>query len=184
MDSTQNVYKQLIAYLDEQGAHYRLIDHAPEGRTDVVSQLRGNPLAQAAKCMVVMVKIGKKDRQYCIAVVPGDRKVDLNALKALYQGDYVTFVAQDVAERLTGCVAGTILPFSFNSELPVIVDPTLLTYDEIVFNAARLDQSMYLKTADYVRTAKPRSERITASDVAPVAKAISQPAAGPIMWAS
>ena len=181
MDLSQDIYKQLITYLDEQGAHYRLIDHAPEGRTDVVSQLRGNPLAQAAKCMVVMVKIGKKDKQYCIAVVPGDRKVDLNAVKALYQGDYVTFVAQDVAERLTGCVTGTILPFSFNSELPVIVDPALLAYDEIVFNAARLDQSMYLKTADYVRTAKPRSERITASDVAPVAKAISQPAAGPII---
>ncbi len=181
MDAAQDVYKQLITYLDQQAAHYRLIDHAPEGRTEVVSLLRGNPLAQAAKCMVVMVKIGKKDRQYCIAVVPGDRKVDLNALKALYQGDYVTFVAQDVAERLTGCVIGTILPFSFNSELPVIVDPTLLEQAEIVFNAARLDQSMYLKTSDYVRTAKPRIERIIASDVAPIAKPISQPSAEPIV---
>jgi threonyl-tRNA synthetase len=156
----QSAYEQLMAFLDEHQAHYRLIDHAPEGRTDLVSQLRGNDLAQAAKCIVVMIKIGKKEKQFVLAVIPGDRKLDLNGLKALFGGDYASFADQKIAEELTGAVAGTILPFSFNPALPVIVDPALLTHEEIYFNAGRLDRSLALKTADYVRTANARVERI------------------------
>ena len=47
---------KLIKFLDENGAQYRLIDHEPEGRTEIVSPMRGNELSQAAKCIVVMVK--------------------------------------------------------------------------------------------------------------------------------
>jgi Ala-tRNA(Pro) deacylase len=40
------------------------------------------------------------------------------------------------------------LPFSFNLELELVVDPTLLETDELYFNAARLDRSVVLKTRD------------------------------------
>ena len=56
----------------------------------------------------------------------------------------------DIAEKLSGSVVGTVLPFSFNPELELIVDPSLLAHEEIVFNAARLDRSLYLKASDYV----------------------------------
>src|SRR5713226_7935600 len=111
-----DTYTQLINLLDQHGAQYRLIDHAPEGRTEIVSPLRGNALSQAAKCIVLMVKIGKKVTRYVLAVVPGDARVDLNAVKAIMQGTYVAFASSDIAERLAGSVAGTILPFSFNPE--------------------------------------------------------------------
>ena len=156
----ENTYTHLIALLDRHGAQYRLIDHAPEGRTELVSPMRGNALSQAAKCIVLMVKIGKKVTRYVLAVVPGDAKVDLSAVKALMQGTYVAFASSDIAERLAGSVAGTILPFSFNQELELIVDPSLLEHDEIYFNAARLDRSMVLKTSDYEAVARPRLGRI------------------------
>ena len=155
-----SVYDRLITLLDEHSASYRLMDHAPEGRTDLVSQLRGNELSQAAKCMIIMVKVGKKEKHYVLAVLPGDAKVDMAAVKALYKGDYTNFASQDVAEKLTGMVAGTILPFSFNPELELIVDPSLLVNEEIVFNAARLDRSMYLRASDYLAIAKPRIEKL------------------------
>lgn len=158
----EDTYTRLITFLDEHGVQYRLIDHAPEGRTELVSPMRGNALAQAAKCIVLMVKIGKKVTRYVLAVVPGDRKVDLQAVKALMQGTYVAFASSDIAERLAGSVAGTILPFSFHPELELVVDPSLLENDELYFNAARLDRSMVLKTSDYVAMAKPRLGRIAA----------------------
>ncbi len=160
--ASEDTYSQLIAFLDQRGARYRLIDHAPEGRTEVVSPMRGNTLSQAAKCIVLMVKIGKKITKYVLGVVPGDARVDLNAVKALMGGTYISFASPDIAEKLAGSVAGTILPFSFNPELELIVDPSLLESDEIYFNAARLDRSMALKTSDYVALAKPRLERIAA----------------------
>ena len=58
------MYDKLIDLLDAKGARYRVLDHAPEGRTELVSELRGNALGQAAKCVVVMVKIGKKTKCY------------------------------------------------------------------------------------------------------------------------
>jgi Ala-tRNA(Pro) deacylase len=155
-----DTYTQLIAFLDRHAVQYRLIDHAPEGRTEIVSPMRGNALSQAAKCIVLMVKIGKKITKYVLAVVPGDTRVDLNAVKALMKGTYVSFASPDIAERLAGSVAGTVLPFSFHPELELVVDPSLLANDELYFNAARLDRSMALKASDYMALAEPRLERI------------------------
>lgn len=159
--SEHPTYDQLLSLLDGKGAKYRLIDHPSEGRTEIVSPMRGNELGQAAKCMVVMVKQGKKVTRYILAVVPGDRKVDLNAIKRLLNGTYVSFASSDIAERLAGSVVGTVLPLSFHPDLELIVDEELLTRnEELFFNAARLDRSVALSAEDYRAIAGPRIERI------------------------
>ena len=152
----KDTYTRLIAFLNEHDVSYRLIDHPEEGRTELVSPMRGNALSQAAKCIVLMVKIGKRITRYILAVIPGDAMVDFQLVKSMFGSTYVAFASSDVAERLAGSVAGTILPFSFNDELELLVDPSLLENDEIYFNAARLDRSMVLNTRDYVDVAKPR----------------------------
>ncbi|MEV5239107.1 YbaK/EbsC family protein [Streptomyces cinnamoneus] len=157
---SHETYEKLIALLDEHSAAYRTIEHEPEGGTEAVSRLRGHELHQAAKCIVVMVKLGKKVTRYVLAVVPGDKRVDLAAIKALLGGTYVGFAAQDVAERLSGCASGTILPFSFDQQLELVVDPALLENPEFFFNAARLDRSLALDTRDFVKIAEPRVEAI------------------------
>ena len=157
---SDDAYTHLIEFLDRHGIQYRLIDHAPEGRTDIVSVMRGNRLKQAAKCIVLMVKIGKKVTRYVLAVIPGDAKLHLDAIKRLMSGTYASFASPHIAEELAGSVAGTILPFAFRQELELIVDPSLLENDEIYFNAARLDRSMVVKTSDYVSVARPRLEHI------------------------
>src|SRR5687767_12122271 len=134
-------YDRLVSLLDDAGARYRIIDHAPEGRTELVSAYRGHPVAAAAKCMVVMVKLGKRTSKYFLAVVSGEAQVDLQALKAMAGGTYVAFASTLKAETLAGSVSGTILPFSFHPELELVVDPGLLEHPEIYFNAARLDRS-------------------------------------------
>jgi len=156
-------YDKLIALLDANQASYRLIDHEAEGQTDKVSALRGHPVAAAAKCMMLIVKIGKKTTRFALAVVPGNARVDTNKVKALFNATYVGFAATDVAERLAGSVAGTVLPFALHPDVTLIVDPSLQSHDEIFFNAARLDRSVALRTADYMAIAKPRIERVAAA---------------------
>jgi len=156
-----DTYERLITLLDGHKAFYRLIDHAPEGQTDKVSALRGHPVAAAAKCIVLIVKIGKKTSRFVLAVVPGNARVDTAKVKSLFSGaTYAGFAAADVAERLAGSVAGTVLPFSFHSDLVLIADPSVTAHEELFFNAARLDRSMALRTSDYLALAKPRMERI------------------------
>ncbi|MFF4170869.1 YbaK/EbsC family protein [Streptomyces sp. NPDC001744] len=154
-------YEKLLALLDERGAVHRVIEHAPEGATEAVSALRGNALAQAAKCIVAMVKIGKKEKRFALVVVPGDRRVDLAAVKALYGGTYVSFASPGIAEELAGSPSGTILPFSFDERLDLVVDPDLLVHEEIYFNAARLDRSLALSVEDYRSVAEPRVARVS-----------------------
>lgn len=160
MVEEKDTYTRLIKLLDDHKATYRLIDHEAEGRTEIVSEIRGNKLSEAAKCIIVMVKIGKKITKYVLSVVPGDKRVNLGAVKALFGGTYVSFASQDIAEKLAGSVAGTVLPFSFNPDLELMVDPQLLENDELYFNAARLDRSVVLKTKDYVAITHPRIEKI------------------------
>lgn len=56
----EDTYSQFIAFLDQHEVPYRLIDHEPEGRTELISPMRGNALSQSAKCIILMVKVGKK----------------------------------------------------------------------------------------------------------------------------
>lgn len=155
VEAPLEAYERLVAQLDAGQARYRLIDHAPEGRTELVSVLRGNELGAAAKCMVVMVKVSKKQARYVLAVVPGDTRVDFSALKRHLGGSYAAMADADKAEQLAGSVAGTILPFSYDPRLELVVDPGLLRVPEIYFNAGRLDRSMALATEDYLCLASP-----------------------------
>jgi Ala-tRNA(Pro) deacylase len=156
----KDTYIKLITLLDEGNAQYRLIDHPAEGRTEIVSLMRENELWLAAKCMILMVKLGRKTTKYVLAVVPGNRHVSLNAVKALFGASYVSFASPNITERLAGSVAGTVLPFAMNGELELIVDPALSKAEEMYFNAARLDRSIALRTADYFSIAKPRMAQI------------------------
>ncbi|WP_229860783.1 YbaK/EbsC family protein [Streptomyces litmocidini] len=161
MNPTNDTYGKLLALLDERGASYRVIEHAPEGATEAVSALRGHDLAQAAKCIIAMVKIGKKEKRFALVVVPGDRRIDLAAVKALYGGTYVSFASPEIAEELAGSPSGTILPFAFDERLDLFVDPDLLAHEELYFNAARLDRSLALSAEDYRSIAEPRVERVS-----------------------
>lgn len=91
-----------------------------------------------------------------LTVVPGDMRVDLDAVKNLYAGTFITFADNETAERL----AGSVQPFSFDPALELIVDSSVLQIPEIYFNAARLDRSLCLHTGEYSRIAEPRVERI------------------------
>lgn len=157
----QSTYDKLVTLLDAGGARYRVLDHEPEGRTALASRLRGHELREAAKCIVIRVKLGKKTNRYVLAVVPGDRRVNLDGVKELFGGTYASFATVETAEQLAGCVSGTIIPFSFDPELELIVDPELLEHEEIYFNAARLDRSLAVNTADYRLLSNPRIEPLT-----------------------
>lgn len=153
-------YERLIALLDEGAASYRVIDHAPEGRTELVSAMRGHAPAEAAKCIVLLVKFGKKVSRFVLAVVPGDARVNMEALQRLMGASTVRFAEAGAAEALAGSGSGTILPFAFDPALELIVDPDVAASATMYFNAGRLDRSLALDTADYLRLARPRIERI------------------------
>ncbi|KOU57707.1 prolyl-tRNA synthetase [Streptomyces sp. MMG1533] len=161
--SGHDTYEHLISLLDAARVDYRLIDHAPEGTTDKVCALRGHPASEAAKCIVLRVKVDRRTTRHVLAVVPGDRRVDLGAIRVLFDARYVGFSDAETAERLARAVPGTVLPFSFDPDLEVIADPDVVAQPKLYFNAARLDRSLLLSGSDYEQVARPRVEPISST---------------------
>ena len=155
-----DIHQQLCDLLDQEGAEYRVIEHEPEGRTEVIAQIRGNRIEQSIKSIVVQVRLGRKENVYCLANVPGDCRIDFNGIKAHLHADSVAFAAREKAQELTGCLIGAIPPFSFSDQLQVLADPLIQQNEDVVFNAGRLDRSIFMKLDDYIRIAKPQLAKI------------------------
>lgn len=155
-----DIHAQLCSLLDQEGASYRVIEHVAEGRTELIAQIRGNRIEQSVKSMTLQVRLNRKENIYCLANVPGDCRVDFDGVKKYFNADSVAFASRDKAQALTGCVIGAIPPFSFNEQLQVLADPLVLENEEVVFNAGRLDRSIFMRLDDYVRIAKPQIVKI------------------------
>ncbi len=52
-------------------------------------------------------------------------------------------------------MTGAIPPFSFDDCLAVLADPRIRENPEVVFNAGRLDRSIWMPSDDYLRIAQP-----------------------------
>ena len=155
-----DIHEQLRALLDKEGAVYRVIEHEPEGRTEMIAKIRGNRIEQSIKSMVLQVRLNRKENIYCLANVPGDCRIDFDGIKSHFNADSVAFAFRDKAQELTGCVIGAIPPFSFNDQLQVLADPLIQENEEVVFNAGLLDRSIFMKLDDYIRIAKPQLAKI------------------------
>lgn len=151
-----DVHQRLCDLLDREGATYRVIEHEPEGRTETIARIRGNRIEQSVKSIVVQIRLNRKENIYCLANVPGDCRIDFDGIKNHFQADSVAFASREKAQKLTGCVIGAIPPFSFSDQLQVLADPLIQQNEEVVFNAGRLDRSIFMKLDDYIRIAKPQ----------------------------
>lgn len=141
-----DVYQRIVALLSQHKLDYGVMEHPPEGRTDLASIIRGHPLKDAAKSMLVEVEgtAAPDGRDYVLAVVPGDRRVDFAAIKHLRGGRKARLAPPDLAAQLTGCTMGAVPPFAFHPKVSVLACEHLKASTAIVFNAGRLDCSISL----------------------------------------
>jgi Ala-tRNA(Pro) deacylase len=157
-----DVFDRLVALLRDAKAKFRVIEHEAEGKSEAISAIRGNRPDQAAKAMVLDVRGGGGGRRHVLAILPGNRKLDFNAVAMLFEARKCGFASPDTAQELTGCVMGAVPPFALNPDLAVVVEEDLLANETLFFNAGRLDRSMELDTKDWIAAAQPRIARIAA----------------------
>jgi Ala-tRNA(Pro) deacylase len=160
--ATGEVFEQLVTLLSDAKAKFRVIEHEAEGRSEKISVIRGNRPEQAAKAMVLDVRGGGGGRRNVLAILPGNAKLDFNAVALAFDARKAGFASPDTAQAITGCVMGSVPPFSLNPDLSIVVDEELLKNETLFFNAGRLDRSMELDTRDWVAVAKPKVARIAA----------------------
>ena len=155
------MFNRLNELLIEHQARFRVIEHPAEGVSDKVAKIRGTHAGQGAKAMLCRLK--GAEYEWVLAVLPGDERIDFKKVATAMSAKKAKMASPDEAMVATGCVIGAIPPFTFNERMPLIVDEALLDrFDEIAFNAGRLDASMVLNSADYQRIACPILVTITA----------------------
>lgn len=154
------MFDRLHTLLEESNARFRVIHHSAEGTSELVAKIRGTDPGQGAKAMLCQIK-GQPDT-LVLAILSGDRKIDFRKVAAAIGGKKASLASPEIAMQRTGCVIGAIPPFSFDPTILLVTDPELLDrFDEIAFNAGRLDTSIVLNSQDYLRIAKPKLVTIT-----------------------
>ena len=157
-----SIFDRLVEMLTEAGAKFRVIEHEAEGRSGKISTIRGNRPDQAAKAMVLDLRGGGGGRRHVLAILPGNQRLDFDAVATLFEARKCGFASPETAQALTGCVMGAVPPFALSPDLAIVVEQDLLANRSLFFNAGRLDRSMELDTKDWLAAAKPRVAKITA----------------------
>ncbi|MCE0446763.1 aminotransferase class I/II-fold pyridoxal phosphate-dependent enzyme [Streptomyces tricolor] len=91
----------------------------------------------------------------------------LRAGRAGVGGAGARLARRKAAEALTGCVSGSIVPFTCHDRLPVPAGPARFDEPTLYVNAARLDLSVALAAEDHRTPAGPKAVPVTEPRVAP-----------------
>ena len=154
MTNADTPFDRLVTLLQDSGARFRIIHHPAAGTSETVAKIRGTDPGQGAKAMLCQIK--GRPETLVLAILPGNLKIDFRAVGATVGGGKASLVSPEVAQQRTGCVIGAIPPFVFDTGITLVADPLLFEqFDEIAFNAGRLDASIVLDSQDYLRIARP-----------------------------
>jgi len=139
-------YQAIIKLLEEGGAEYRTFAHEPVRTSEQAAAVRGTPLRQGAKALVLDC-----GETLVVAVISAASKVDFRALKRALGSKRVQMASPEKVLAATGCEPGGVPPFGGLFGLRTIVDPSLMENEWIDFNAGERTRSVEMRAADYLR---------------------------------
>jgi Ala-tRNA(Pro) deacylase len=135
---------------------YRLLPHARAYTAQGTAASLHVSGRDFAKCVLVQASDGRR----MMAVVPGARHLDLEALGGLLGSDVELLPELDAAKLFPDCEAGAEPPFGNLYGLSTYVDESLARDHDIVFNAGSHVEAVRMKYADWARLVAPAVARI------------------------
>jgi Cys-tRNA(Pro)/Cys-tRNA(Cys) deacylase len=136
--------------LDQLGIHYELREYEvdPEDlAAETVAAKIGLPAEQVFKTLVA-----RGDRTgICMAVIPGDRELDLKALASAAGERKIHLVPVKELQALTGYIRGGVTALAAKRDFPVYVDETLELFDVVSISAGVRGLQILLAPVDYLR---------------------------------
>lgn len=113
--------------LDQLHIDYTVKPHSqPVYTSEDAARERGVRLSQIVKTMLLI----DRNENMVVAVLPGDKKLNLKKLKKLMGVKDLKFLDRETVEQRLGLVAGAIAPIAdFFSGVPLFVDPAVFEED-------------------------------------------------------
>jgi len=128
--------------LERKGISYVVHEHAHKQYTaeDVAEDL-GIPVSQVLKAMILR----RSDRQFMLAVVPGDLRLSLKKIGAALGDKNVKLAEERDVERVTGFRVGSVSVLGFRrGTLHTYVDQCVLDLEQVIISAGRPDAALAL----------------------------------------
>ena len=139
--------------LDKMGIHYELREYEVDPddlAAETVAAKIGLPPEQVFKTLVA-----RGDRKGIVmAVIPGDRELNLKALAAVAGERKIQLVPVKELQALTGYIRGGVTALAAKRDFPVYVDETIELFDVISISAGIRGLQILIAPADYLRAIK------------------------------
>jgi Cys-tRNA(Pro)/Cys-tRNA(Cys) deacylase len=140
-----------VRLLDRLGIGYELREYEVDPddlAAGTVARKIGLPPEQVFKTLVA-----RGDKYgVCLAVVPGDSRLDLKALARATGDKKIDTVPLKEVEPLTGYIRGGVTALACKKDYPVFVDESARLFDVISISAGVRGRQVLLAPDDYIRT--------------------------------
>jgi Cys-tRNA(Pro)/Cys-tRNA(Cys) deacylase len=136
-----------IQYLKKRSIPFDIVTYRHEEKgAEFAARATGFPLELTVKTLVV--ELDRK--QYCLALLPGNRELGLKKLASVTGVKRAALVDFKTAERLTGYLVGGISPFGTRQRLRTVMEESIANKGEILINAGRRGTMLKMAPADIV----------------------------------
>jgi len=146
-----SVSPKLEKYLNEEGAIY---EHHVHPKSYTAMQTAASihiPATEMAKTVVVSA-----DGRLLLAVLPADRKLDLQHLKFITRAENIEVATEaQFANAFPSCELGAMPPFGILFGLPTYCDTLLEEHGTIEFNAGTHDDSIRMPFKEFKHLSRP-----------------------------
>jgi Cys-tRNA(Pro)/Cys-tRNA(Cys) deacylase len=137
-----------IRYLNQKGIHFDVSEYEHDEKgAEFAAKAMGFPLEKTIKTLVVDLGHNK----YVFALLPGNKQLALKRLAKVCRVKRAAMVDTAMAERLTGYFVGGISPFGAKQSLPVLMEETLLKFDNVAINAGQRGVMLIIAPGDIVK---------------------------------
>ncbi len=123
-----------IKHLERIAAPFEVITYKhKEKGAEFAAGAVGFPLERTIKTLVV--DLG--GARYALALMPGDRQLSLKRVASACSVKRAAMADAPAAQRITGYLVGGISPFGIRKPLPVVMESSFLTFDQVMINGGQ-----------------------------------------------
>jgi len=142
----------VVELLNEKAVKHEIHQHRPSFTSQQMAAEEHTPGMYVAKPVIVKAK-----EKYYMCVLPACCKIDFDALKSqLGVKDMDLADEKELAKLFPDCSLGAEPPFGNLYDMTTIMDKSLESDEEILFQSGTHEQSIKIKMADYMRIVKPK----------------------------
>lgn len=155
------IQTKITELFDSLSIAYRVLPHAePVFTVEAAAAQRGVVKEE----MVKSILLKDRDGRHVMACVPGEAKLDPQAVRAFLGEPYkrLSFASSDEIRAVTGYVQGAVAPLCLPEHVPVVMDEFFGTLAKCNISSGDPLAGLEIAAPDLIRAANARLARITA----------------------